>query len=355
MLSRASEAAYVDRRFDDAEALAKAALIAAPFDVRALRVAGLALEQKGSRAAADEAVTLAGNWSLRDDPAHAWLINRRFEAGDVGGGLAHADTLVRRREDVQPSVFDLFTKSAAEARGFSALVGLIGAEPPWSADYFQTLYKTPSGRALAANLAIALKERGKPLPKEEVSRLYYSLVTGNQDAGVALVRSRLEPGAAERGVANGNFEAEASALPFTWRLSDQPGLTSSIEPGPEGGRALWITYDGIGAQGLAEQALTLAPGDYVLSASVRNDEQSEAKDLRWVVVCGAGGIARVTIDEVKARSAGRPGWSVLTRTFRVPEGCPLQWLWLEAPEQDRSRSRAAWFDDLSIREGAEGS
>jgi hypothetical protein len=73
-LSRAAEAELIAERPDQAADLAILSLRAAPFDVRALRVLGL-VRARTDEAAADELLTLAGNWSLRDDPSHAWLMN----------------------------------------------------------------------------------------------------------------------------------------------------------------------------------------------------------------------------------------------------------------------------------------
>src|SRR5690606_6261812 len=105
---------------------ARARLRQSPFDVRALRVAGLVAARNGQDELANEVVTLAGNWSLRDDPAHAWLIEYRLRRGDDGSAFAHADTLVRRREDVRTQVFDLFTTAAnSDPRSLPVLIDLL--------------------------------------------------------------------------------------------------------------------------------------------------------------------------------------------------------------------------------------
>ena len=102
VLRRAAESELAAGRVDNAAALSREALSRSPFDVRALRVFGLTEARAGREDEADDILTLAGNWSLRDDPAHAWLVERRLRSGDYVSAFAHADTLVRRRQDLQP-------------------------------------------------------------------------------------------------------------------------------------------------------------------------------------------------------------------------------------------------------------
>ena len=81
VLRRAAESELAARRIDNAAALSRDALVRSPFDVRALRVLGLTEARAGREDQADDILTLAGNWSLRDDPAHAWLVERRLRRG----------------------------------------------------------------------------------------------------------------------------------------------------------------------------------------------------------------------------------------------------------------------------------
>ena len=43
-----------------------------------------------------------------------WLIERRLRQGNYVSAFAHADTLVRRRQDIQPEVFSLFTLAGVQ-------------------------------------------------------------------------------------------------------------------------------------------------------------------------------------------------------------------------------------------------
>ncbi|MGV8930453.1 MAG: tetratricopeptide repeat protein, partial [Brevundimonas sp.] len=97
VLRRAAEAELGADRNDNAAVLGREAFARSPFDVRALRVVGLTEARAGREDQADDILTLAGNWSLRDDPTHAWLVERRLRQGDYSSAFAHADTLVRRR------------------------------------------------------------------------------------------------------------------------------------------------------------------------------------------------------------------------------------------------------------------
>ena len=348
VLSRVAEREYAEGRFENAGVLARETLAKTPFDVRALRVAGMVLDRAGEPVRGNEAVTIAGNWSLRDDPAHAWLIEKRLRQGDLGGAMGHADTLARRREDIQPQTFQFFVTVAETPRGFGALVRLMAVRPPWQANFLNSLFKTPEGRALAANLAVSLRQTGKPLPPELVTELYYSLLYGRQHAALALVRSHMGDPNLRKVVASDFRPAET--LPFGWRLSDQVGLVSSIEPDNDGNLALWVSYDGVGATGLVEQLLTLEAGDYILSSDTRGDGgNGPSSDMGWAIVCGDGAPAPIIMSASLNVPGAKQGWQRQIRRFQVPAGCPIQWLRLTAPIHDRSVSRTAWFDNVSVR------
>jgi len=351
VLSRAAESEFAAGRVDNADFLARERLKRGPFDVRALRVAGMAADKAGRADEANDILTLAGNWSLRDDPTHAWLIEHRLRQGDYSSAFAHADTLVRRREDIQPRIFQLFTLAAtSDPAARSVVTGLLAARPPWSRAFFDHLYQTGPGLQLATNLALGQQETDGPMDDVELRRLYYYLLQEADPSGVAALRARLKRPIPPAGViVAGDFETAAGVQPFAWRLGDQAGLIAEIAPAPDTGNALYVAYQGFGAAALVDQLVTLAPGAYELQGVEQTGTAEGAPRLAWTVTCAGAATGRIVPQPLRFTTADRPDWRRFARTFTVPQaGCPAQWIRLDAPNRDRSRELLTWFDDLAI-------
>ena len=131
VLARAAEGEMRAGDMEDAGYLARLSLSKAPFDVEALRVLAMSEAEAGRTDQADELMTLAGNWSLRDSAAHSWLIESRLRRGNYASAFAHADTLVRRRADLRPQVFNLFSTAAeTDPRAGPYLASELADSPP---------------------------------------------------------------------------------------------------------------------------------------------------------------------------------------------------------------------------------
>lgn len=355
VLRRAAEAEFAAghenedaRRFDNAAALAREALARAPFNVRALRVFGLTEARAGREAAADEILTLAGNWSLRDDPAHAWLVEYRLRRGDYASSFAHADTLVRRREDIRPQVFRLFTAAATQdaARALPEIAALVDARPPWRQSYLDSLYASVEGLQVAANLAVLLQRGKAPLTDQELTQLYMQLLDKGQMEAVRTVRARLNrpPAAA---VWNGGFGDAEAPQPFQWRLAQEAGAMVEIVPDDvrPADPALRIDYDGYSTVRFAEQLLFLTPGRYRLTAEARAEAGEPGERVAWSLTCAPSDLRILTTPAV-----GRTAtvWSPVSGEFTVPEGCPGQWLRLESRGAGRRARATAWIDRVAL-------
>ncbi len=351
VLSRGAESEFAAGRIENADFLARARLRQSPFDVRALRVAGLVAARNGQDELANEVVTLAGNWSLRDDPAHAWLIEYRLRRGDYGSAFAHADTLVRRREDVRTQVFDLFTTAAnSDPRSLPVLIDLLSVRPPWSESYFNDLYQSPEGLQLATNLALGLQRTEGPISDAELRRLYYFLLQYAAPEGIAALRARLNrPPQPRTIVHDGDFETARGIQPFGWRLSDQAGLVAEIATAPTGGNALYVVYQGFGDNALVDQLVAAAPGRYRLQGRLLTTNSASPSALSWVMTCAGGGAARLSMSPAEYETESSSDWTRFSADVEIPAtGCPVQWLKLDAPSRDRSRAVDMWFDELAL-------
>lgn len=356
VLRRAAESEFVagqednnPARYRQAAELSRDALARSPFDVRALRVVGLTEAKAGREDVADDILTLAGNWSLRDDPSHAWLVEHRLKQGDYASAFAHADTLVRRREDIRPRVFELFTVAATvdSQRALPEVAVLLSARPPWRQAYLESLYGDARGLQVAVNLAILLQAGRAPLTNDELHQLYMQLLEKGQIEAVRVVRTRLNRPSTATLVANGGFDDPSAPQPFQWRLAQDAGVVVEIVPDDvrPADPALRVDYDGYSASRIAEQLLFLAPGRYRLSAQSRVEEGDPAARLALTLTCAPGDLG---VFSAPAAAPGAQVWTSFSAVVSIPSGCPAQWLRLETRAGDKRERTAVWLDRIAL-------
>lgn len=351
VLRRAAEAELVANRDDNALALAQDSLARAPFNARALRVRGLAEARLGSSERADEMLTLAGNWSLRDDPTHAWLVENRLRRGSYGSAFAHADTLARRRPDLHPSLFRLFTTAAVQdPRAFPVLTKLLAVRPPWRGAFFNHLYNTEGGAPVVGALAIALEQTSGPFSTPELQQLYTQWAAAGRFAGIREVRQRLGRPALSPIVQNGDFrmDADDQFYPFGWTMPANPGVMTGIMEDDlrSDNPAFRLEYDGFGSGILTEQLVLIPPGSYTLSGLARSESVLAEPRVAWSVVCAETGAELVSDPLVPPQEAK---WRPFRHLLVVPDrNCSAQWLRLRARPGNRRTSIVLWLDDLQI-------
>lgn len=348
VLSRAAESELVAGRVDQARDLAEMALRASPFDVRALRILGLSIART-DEAAADPILTLAGNWSLRDDPSHAWLMQRRLQQGDYVGSFGHADALARRREDLRVGVFRYFATAAAEdPRAAPALLQRYSARPNWRPEFFEFLRTAENGPQVQAALAVGLDDRPGTLSTHELEIIYQDWLRAGRLPGLLAMRDRTgRPPPAT--LIDGGFDGSSSPRPFSWDLATSPGVTPTLseDRSREGQNALFVESDGFQSAYVASQLLTLPPGGGTLTYSVWVEAGGPDPRMRWTVTCVETGA-----ELISAIVPDAPQWRTLSAGFAVPaEGCTAQWLRLETTRGSRRTSIIAWMDDVGVIQG----
>lgn len=353
VLQRAAERELVAKRADNARELSSESLARAPFNARALRVRGLAEAELGRLSLANEMLTLAGNWSLRDDPAHAWLVDYRLQRGDYGSAFAHADTLARRREDTYPAIFRLFaTASTQDPRALPFVSGLLAANPPWRRAYFDFLLKDPDGAPIIGAHALALQNSRAPFTAGERQQIYETWLAERRFAGMKLIWERLRPSSADPFIQNGDFSiaADKQTQPFGWMLGMGPGINTAIvaDDFDANNQAFRLQYDGFSAGVFNRQFLFLPPGSYEMVGRVRAETPRDDVPLQWQLSCADSGASlRISTSRFELKSTN---WETFSASFTIPaQNCMAQWLQLAAVPGDRRTMIAAWLDDLEIR------
>ena len=363
VLARAAESELDAGRLDNAEALARMALERAPFNLDAVRVIGLVQGETGDRDLADDLLTLVGNWSLRDDRSHGWLIENRLRRGDYGSAFAHADTLARRRAEVRPQVFDLFgTAMETDPRSVPFLAGELSDSPPWRAAFINSLYQREGGAALAAQLAMVMRDSDGRFSDAELQQLYQRLYSAGQIEALRQVRTALDRPAAGQHLIDGRFEADAAILPFGWDLAVGAGysvaaLADAGPPDATNGNsrpsgALRVGHNGQSRDVLARQVTLLPPGRYRLLGRSRWEFGTSEMTFSWQLFCrGSTRPAGEAIIGAPTRStpAASGTWTPFSVAFQVPaEGCGSQSLQLVGENPGRRTDLVIWFSHLEI-------
>lgn len=350
VLSRAAEAELVGGRADNARAFAELALILTPFDVRALRVLGLAVASTDANTA-DDLLTLAGNWSLRDDPSHAWLIQRRLEQGDYAGAFAHADALARRREDVRPRIFSMFNVAAVEdPRSVAFLIARLAANPNWRGAYLNGLRSAEAGPQIQAVIALGLEGGPGRLTNPELEAMYGEWVREGRLLGVRELRRRLRrpPPTPLQG---GGFEVVDSPLPFNWQTESGPGAQAEISARADSqSKALFVETDGFSSRTVATQLLLLDQGYYSFGGRYLHETGGREPRMAWSIRCVE--TSSVIATWAPTSTEEEPAWKFEEMTFSVPENCSAQRLELRTLRGPRRTTIVAWFDNLFIAPAA---
>lgn len=353
-LRRAAEAELLADRAENAKALSVDALRRAPFNAKALRVRGLVEAETGDSRRANEMLTLAGNWSLRDDPAHAWLMEYRFRRGDYASAFAHADTLARRRADLFPSLFRLFTAAASnDPRSLPVLARLIAAAPPWREAFLQHLNNDENGALISGALALALQGTDQPFSDLELERLYEKWLADGRLQGVRELRTRLRRPPAALALQNGDFKTplDKQNNPFGWRMGVGPGIGAGVieDDLRSGDLAYRVGYDGFGSGTLLSQLVMLEAGTYVLSGEQRIEASQPDLRVEWRLSCAEGGPGTI-IWRPTPPPNGVMEWTPFSARLVVPpSNCSLQWLQLVANPGDRRTNIAIWYDNIRLR------
>lgn len=348
VLRRAAEDELAAKRYDNAEVLARRALQAAPFDVRALSVLGMAIAQRDERAA-DDILTLAGNWSLRDGPTHAWLMYERLKQGNYSSAFAHADTLARRDKLLQSPVLDVFiTAGLQDSRAVAPLLKLLAAPPPWRDVFFERLYRQPRNDALLATLVAGLQQTSAPVDDHELGRVYSHWLDEGRIGAIKAVRERIGRPPVGELLVNGGFSDISTPAPFVWTLSQSADFTAVVmnDDRRRDEQALRVDYNGSASGVIAQQFLLLAPGAYRLALDARREAGDGESDMIWGLYCSDSRL----VSEIRPTVSSKDGeWRRFEARFEISDVCPAQWLALRGrPGERRGARSVSWFDRIEI-------
>jgi hypothetical protein len=154
-----------------------------------------------------------------------------------------------------------------------------------------------------------------------------------------------------KGLYDGRFAGLPGPPPFNWNLATgaagSPLGTAGVAERIRNG-GLQVEYYGRQDGDLASQLMMLRPGLYRLGFTADGDAKGDGSRLVWSVSCQSGNNQLLQLPVAGVASAVKR----FAGAFRVPPGCPAQWLRLRGVAGDVASDQNLTIHSLSI--AAEG-
>ena len=310
---------------------ARAALIAAPLDPRAVRVLALAAEIGGDHATPVRLMRVGDQLSRRDLITQVWLFEYALQHRDWTEASFHADALMRQGM-VEGPLVPTIIHVMAQPGALAPFVDRLAADPDWRRPFMSSLTWAADDRALPARVLAMLAATAAPPTTEETGRLVDRFVSDRDYQGARTIWLGTLPRGLEApaaGVFNGGFASLPASPPFNWRLNESNAAEAGLGHSDDGRPALHVLARSSTAEPLAEEALVLPPGRYQLSFGAKG----AADQFAWRLSCaGADSVPLVQ------------GAAI----FQVPAiGCGAQWLRLYALPREGFEPAEAWFSGIN--------
>jgi hypothetical protein len=305
------------------DAAGRAPLAPEPFLVR-----GVQMQLAGSVPLAIDAFAAAARRDPRSLPAHYFLADALFRAGDTPRGLREIGILARLAPGGVASLAPYVATYAKDRRTWPQLRELFRSEPALE----DTTLTALAGDAANADTVLALAKPGANAPW--LPTLVNNLVGARQYEKAHQIWAEVYRVPSED-LYDGNFTEAAAPAPFNWVLtSSTAGLAERV---PRGG--LHVIFYGREDGVLARQLLTLSPGAYRMSMAVAGSA-ADAHPLTWSLRCDG---LQTPISAIPLDIAGSKSWA-----FSVPADCPAQWLELSGVSTDVARQSEVTVRNLRL-------
>lgn len=296
----------------------------APLSPEPFLVRGVEQQLAGSRSRALQAFLAAERRDPRSLPAHYFLADHFFRAGDSNRGLVEAAALARLAPSGIPSAAPYLAAYAKQRSTWPQLRKIFDHNPSLAAAVLATLANDPANAD--AIMALAGPEQ-RILGAAWFQILLVKLIEAQQyeRAHELWLTVTRQYATREQVLHDPQFADSASPPPFNWELTSSSVGLAERQPGGRLHVMFYGQQDGL----LARQLLLLKPGRYRMSMSVTAAGDKRGT-LNWSLRCNPSQVpfAAISLDVASARP-----WQ-----FDVPAGCGAQWLELsgvsgEVPQQ----------------------
>lgn len=333
-----------------AQAQAASALRRDATVVAAVTTLGVGHAVRNQEALAERSFQYAARLSRRDVPTQLWLLERNVQRNDIGGALAHFDTILRTSPTMGATLFPILASASAEPAIAVELNRLLRSRPNWRGDFLSALLAGQYDPTALYAVTRGLLTPADPRERDQLSLLLDRLVQREAfdlawRTYVAALPERENGGSA---LWNGDFAREPSIGPFDWSFPEDAALAPERRPLGSGGFALYLPAGATSDVEAARQLVRLSPGRYAVGARVGNVSGGPA--VRPILVVRCARAPRPELARADFPIAPEGGRS-LTASFAVSPACPYQWIsiWVRG-SFDQQLSETPWISSIRIRE-----
>jgi hypothetical protein len=336
---------------------AELALLAAPYNPRALRILGQLAEAGGDSEAAAKFMRAAAERSSGESLAVLWMLQRSAQQKNYAQTMHYADVFLRKRPQFMEHVVPALAQMAEspDPRASAELKKVLLQNPRWRASFFEHLPARVSDARTPLNLLLGIKPTAAPPTDADVGA-YLRVLIGHKLYELAYY-TWLQFLSAEQlstigFLANDSFESAPSGLPFDWVISPGSGVTVDIAARPdEPDKHALLLELGPGRvefQGVTQLVL-LTPGSYRFKGMLKGELRG-ARGLQWRISCAGSGQPPLAEGPMFVGVVAK--WSEFDIAFTVPDtDCRAQEVRLDLAARSASEqlvSGSDWYDDLQL-------
>jgi hypothetical protein len=325
--------------------LAQRALRQDPMVVPAVITLGLMAQLDGNILQARRLFRFSDRLTRRDQQAHLWAIQDEVEQGDIPAALRRYDLALRTSRTAPDLLFPVLASASAEPEVMTELVKTLAARPAWGQNFIDYVAGSGPDPLAVSRLLRALLRVGIPVSASARSVAITRLISHNALADAWAFYAASHRGADPRRSRDPRFAGDfTDPTPFDWVLTDEAGLTASVQRSASSGGIMdFAAPGGVGGMVL-QQVQMLPPGDYRLDGHSIGIDQRTASVPYWVLTClDKHEIGRISVPNSNSAHGNFSG------RFRVPTGCPLQRLSLMVRPSDSVAGVTGQIDRVQVR------
>jgi len=325
--------------------LAKAALRQDPTAVAAVTTLGIAAQAEDNATAARTFFTYSQWLSRRNLWTQLWAIEDAVARNDIPATLKSYDIALRTSRAASDLLFPVLGKAITEPEIRTNLVRTLVQKPVWAEGFVDAAPSIGSNAQATALFLRDLRRKGYPVSDVASTTMVKVLAERNFLNDAWTYYATVRPNVDRRRSRDPFFSADlAIPSPFDWIISDDAGISASMQRGEQGGLIDFTAPASVGGT-VVRQVQMLPPGEYILTGHSTNIEQTGTSLPYWLLACENGReLGRVVVtssQQARGRFMGQ---------LRVSADCPVQSLSLVVRPSDSLGGVSGQIDLTELRE-----
>lgn len=320
--------------------VARRALRKEPTAVAAITTLGVNALIDGDTATSRRLFAYAQMLSRRDLPTQLWAIEDAIVRNDIPRALKHYDIALRTSPRAPEVLFPVLSSAISDPVIRSSLIKTLAGKPAWSADFiYYAVSNEPDPREIY-RLFAGMRHANIPVSDLAQTLLINRLASKSLFDDAWNYYASARPGADRSMSRDPQFAAtlEIASL-FDWSVSNDPGISASIQEGIFDFAAS-PSNSGV----LLAQMQLLPPGEYILEGRSAEIDPLASSRLSWRLRCHDGHeLGRFQMPD------STQGNGTFSTRFVVPADCPAQLLSLNVRFSDTTSEVSGQIDRVQLR------